>query len=129
MLRSCRRAVLVALVLETGCLSPTLPLPPPEAPLTITESVPPGEDGESTWLVRGTCSPGAIVLVENVDTGRIQGIEDDDGDGRYTLSVAAKPCARAEVWQLFEDIQSTRTGFLVAPTTNGSVAPGACVTP
>jgi hypothetical protein len=129
MVRVFRRAALLALVVVTGCLSPTLPLPPPEAPLTITESSTTDADGVSTWLVRGTCSPGAIVLVENLDTGRIQGIEDDDGDGRYTLALDAKRCARAEVWQLFDDIQSTRTGFLVAPTTNGTLEPGACVTP
>ena len=124
-----RRGILLALLAVGGCLSPTLPLPPPDAPVSITELTPQTEGGESTWIVRGACTPGTIVLVENLETGRIDGVEDDDFDGRYSLVVTAKRCARADVWLLFEDTQSSRTGFLVAPTTNGTLVSNECASP
>ena len=51
-----------------ACLSPTLPLPPPEEPTSISASA-----VEGYWDVRGQCTPGAVVLVKNVATGVIAG--------------------------------------------------------
>jgi predicted pyridoxine 5'-phosphate oxidase superfamily flavin-nucleotide-binding protein len=51
------------LLLVLGCTSPTLPLPPPEAP---TESA--GTDPQTVVLVGAGESPTAFIVVENTDT-------------------------------------------------------------
>ena len=105
-----------------GCLSPTLPVPPPDAP----ENVGLGDDG--LWEVRGRCTPGAIVLVRNLDTGAITGVEDRDANGRYLVRVAGELCARAEVWELIGDDVSGATFFLLEPKDDG-LATGSCSIP
>ena len=115
-------------VAASGCLSPTLPLPPPEAPTSVVQDTTvAGAAGAATrWLVRGGATPGAVVLVRNTATGRIFGVEDVNHDGRYTVAVDATECDLAEVWELVGDITSERTGFIVAPTSNGVVDGGSC---
>lgn len=114
-----------------GCLSPTLPLPPPEAPLGVEDTGKAASEGstETVWLVRGACSPGALVLVENEATGRIFGLEDDDADGRYSIGIDAVACDYATVWQIVGDTQSARTGFFVTPTQSGLADEAACAAP
>ncbi len=123
-------ATLLATLLATVpcCLSPTLPLPPPDAPTSVTEdtSTTAKPDGTRRWLVRGASTPGSIVLIRNAATGRIFGVEDLNHDGRYTLAVEAETCNVAEVWELFGDVTSERTSFLVAPTVNGEVDDTSC---
>jgi hypothetical protein len=117
------RTAFAASVLVTAfaaCLSPTLPLPPPEAPESIRAST-----EEGIWEVRGDCTPGALVLVENHATGLISGIEDRDQDGRYLIRVAADRCDTAAVLEVIEDNTSAGTVFVVEPTTAG-VPEGGC---
>ncbi len=97
-----------------GCLSPTLPLPPPEQPDSIGLSADVGE-----WSVRGSCAPGAVVLVRNLETGVISGTEDKDSDGRYLVRVEANKCDSAEVFQLLDNDVSDGTFFIVESLVNG----------
>ncbi len=112
--------VVFALVLG-ACVSPTLPLPPPDAPTQITLG---SEAG--TWTIRGSCTPGAVVLVKNDATGLIAGVVDIDRDGRYLVTIKAKPCDIGEVWEIIGDTASSSTLFFVQPTANGSPTSTAC---
>jgi len=104
-----------------GCLSPTLPLPPPDEPESI------GLGSEGQWQVRGACEPGATVLVKNNATGTIVGVEDRTRNGRYFVEVEGDPCDRAEVWQLVDGESSTATGFLLEERVNGLPVDGSCL--
>jgi hypothetical protein len=106
-------ALLGLALLAPACLSPTLPLPPPEEP----DSVELADDG--VWHVRGSCTSGALVLVQNLATGAIDGIEDKDADGRYFLRVPGELCDPAEVFEVIDNDTSDRTPFLLEPTLNG----------
>lgn len=96
-----------------ACLSPTLPLPPPEEP----DGIELAEDG--LWHVRGSCTPGAMVLVQNLATGAIDGIEDKNADGRYFIRVPGELCDPAEVFEVIDDTTSDRTFFLLEPKGDG----------
>ncbi|MEQ9325201.1 MAG: hypothetical protein RIF41_38905 [Polyangiaceae bacterium] len=98
-----------------ACLSPTLPLPPPEEPTSISASA---EDGY--WDVRGQCTPGAVVLVKNIATGVIAGTEDDDADGRYLVRLEGDVCDPAEVTEIIESESSPATFFVLQPVTNST---------
>jgi len=99
----------------SACLSPTLPLPPPEAPDSVSES----SVGDGVWDVRGVCTPGARVLVKNTETGVIAGRDDDDYDGHYLIPIQADLCDFAVVYELVDDNASDGTGFTIQPTVNG----------
>jgi hypothetical protein len=100
-----------------ACLSPTLPLPPPEEPDAISAS-----DEEGVWEVRGSNTPGAVVLVKNLNTGVIAGSEDKDGDGRYFIRIAGSLCDGAEVSEIIGDDTSDSTFFLLEDVVNGEPA-------
>lgn len=116
------RAVLglAALALVAGaCVSPTLPLPPPDAPYQISAAPQSGY-----WQLRGECTPGATVLVKNDATTVIAGVEDSDRDGRYFITVQAKACDMAEVWEILGTTATTAATFVIEPTVNGTPAGG-----
>src|SRR5687767_13877147 len=89
-----KRALLLGLFGIAACLSPTLPLPPPEEPDSITTSE------EGVFEVRGSNTPGSVVLIKNVNTGVISGVEDKDSDGRYFIRVEGETCDGAEVYEI-----------------------------
>lgn len=109
----------------TSCLSPTLPLPPPEAPDALHAAATPG-----VWLVSGTCTPGARVTVLNEATGRGAVFEDRDSTGRYVVDVEATRCEIGSVTQSFTDdpeSASTSSRFIFQETTSGTPAdPAEC---
>ncbi len=114
-----RRAMLLLgslLVASTsGCLSPTLPLPPPEEPDAISES----GTADGFWEVRGTCTPGARVLVKNLATGVIAGTDDKDHDGHYFIRIEAEICDAAELYEVVGNSTSDGTFFVIQPQVNG----------
>jgi len=111
----------LAIVMMAACLSPTLPLPPPDEPESIQIAA---VDG--MWDVRGNCSPGAVVLVENVATGEIFGTEDRDYDGEYFVRVAADTCDVGEIYELLDSNVSATTVFVFEPVTNGVAEGDSC---
>ena len=72
-------------LLGASCLSPTLPLPPPE-PESITA------DADGYFTVAGSCHEGAIVLVFNETQGVGALVEDRPPSGRFITKVKANPC-------------------------------------
>ncbi len=103
-----------------ACLSPTLPLPPPEVPDAIAMST---EQG--VWEVRGSNTPGSVVLVKNLSTGVIAGTEDKDSNGRYLVRIAGALCDRAEVYEII-GTDTTDTTFFVLETVVNGVSQGEC---
>ena len=99
--------VITAITLATSsCLSPTLPLPPPEQPDNIQPGAPAG-----TWRVSGRCNAGATVLVINEKTGLGVIVEDRTQSGNYTVTLAGAQCDLASVRESFSD------GLEAGPTT------------
>lgn len=114
-----RRTLLSALlalpfVLGVGCLSPTLPLPPPAEP----EQMEPAAT-EGIWILHGSCTSGAMVLVRNERTGDIAGVEDRAHEGRYELELAAERCDRATIFEALGDDITEGTSFLIRETVAG----------
>lgn len=101
-------------LIAPACLSPTLPLPPPESPSSIGMSV-----EEGVWDIRGTCTPGATVLIENLQTGVIAGRRDDDNDGRYFIPIRASLCDSATVSEVVGSNTSEGSFFMIEPVENG----------
>ncbi|MCC6523934.1 MAG: hypothetical protein IT373_14845 [Polyangiaceae bacterium] len=105
-----------------ACLSPTLPLPPPEAPDYLTAAAEPG-----VWRIGGTATAGAMVLVRNERTGVIVGVE--DADGSYLVTVEAERCDTASVFEVLGTHASESTYFIVRETVNGVPQDAPCTAP
>jgi len=120
LLRAGLTAAFAALT-SASCLSPTLPLPPPEVE-TVTQSSDP-----VLWSVSGTCAPGALVIVFNDETGEGVVFEDRALSGQWFVQLEGEPCDSAWTSQERGNESSTRTVFLLdtitKDTPNGS---GAC---
>jgi hypothetical protein len=99
-------AVLSALG-AASCLSPTLPLPPPDI-----EAVSQALDGKH-WTVSGDCTPGAVVTVFNEETGRGVVVEDRNETGHWTVSLEATKCDLAWAEQEHGTDHSQRNTFVV----------------
>lgn len=102
-------------LLLAGCVSPTLPLPPPEP----TEIHPAATEG--AWIITGKSNePHALVVVQNVRTNQGVSVVTDESTGSYTVELEAKPCDTAEVLELDDGSHEIgRTSFVIEPTTNG----------
>lgn len=112
-----RHLLAAALVLTTivgGCLSPTLPLPPPEAPRAIQQ----GANG--TWTVAGDCVPGALVTVFVERTGIGTVVEDRDADGFYAAEVEGARCDVVRIWQDDGDESSASLQVVLQAVENGA---------
>jgi hypothetical protein len=123
-----RRALLRVLVAAgvlslaaSACLSPTLPIPPPDVPDSIHET------SAGVWQVAGDCTPGARVTVMNARTGRGAAVEDLGRVGRYVVELEAEACDPAWVEQVVDEQPSGQTGFVVGEhARDGSVDAGSC---
>ena len=96
-----------------ACLSPTLPLPPPELPQNLQDL------GDGTWSVSGTCIPGAQVIVFDEDTNLGAVVVDADQNGGYFVVIKASVCDFITVEQAIGTEQSAEVGFILEPLTNG----------
>ncbi len=104
-----------------ACLSPTLPLPPPEEPGTITES------GDEEWTLVGGCVEGAEVVGYNEETGRGSVYIDQENSGTYSLVVEGVACDVVVIRQVRGDDASGETRVVLRETTSGSPDdPNAC---
>jgi len=112
----------VSFLVLAGCVSPTLPLPPPDAPDGLSVETATGE-----WTVKGTCLHGALVTVFNEETGEGAVIEDRDVDGRYEVRIKAQRCDAGWVQQTLGQEASAPTPFVIVETVTGlPVDPQAC---
>lgn len=105
---------LLGFCLLGACLSPTLPLPPPEEPDGISPAT-----EEGVWEVRGSNTPGSVVFVKNLSTGVIAGAEDKDSDGRYFIRIEGTMCDGAEVREIIGTDTSDATFFVLEELVNG----------
>lgn len=112
-----RRKILPAVALVAlaalgmpSCLSPTLPLPPPDAPSTISAGTTP-----DTWEVFGDCTAGAIVTVFNENTGKGVVVEDRAQAGVYHVTIEGTQCDLAWVREQRSDGDTPPTTFVLAP--------------
>ena len=101
-----------------GCLSPTLPLPPPEAPDTIQE------EGAGSWLVAGACTDHATVFVGDVKTG--SGIFRACTHGSYAITVPAKKCDTGFVSEEIDGEMSAEAKFVFQEVSEGMPTGGPC---
>lgn len=105
-----------------SCLSPTLPLPPPEPPDTMSAQAAP-----DTFRIEGSCIKGAMVTVFDEVSGVGAVVEDRDEDGRYVVVIQAKLCDLGWVEQRVGDEQAARTTFVIQDRTpSGPLDPNAC---
>lgn len=102
---------LVGALAMPSCLSPTLPLPPPDVS-SVTESLEPG-----VWQISGTCTPGALVTVLNDETGLGVVFDDRDDTGQWVVQLPADLCDRAWVRQEVGTKGSALEEFVVQPFT------------
>ena len=102
-LRSRRSWLLGVALFAAGCLSPTLPLPPPSEP-SITAST-------SEGLVRfqGAVLPQSEVFVLDHNTNLIGGQHTDSG--LYDFTMAALPGDSMSFWYVHDTIESTSNDF------------------
>jgi hypothetical protein len=110
-----RRRFLLQLVLAvalpwigTSCLSPTIPLPPPE-----TESITASEDG--FWTIAGTCQYGAVVTVFNETQAQGVVVEDRDRNGKFVVKLKANLCDVGWASQVVGTESSERDDFVIEP--------------
>ncbi|KYG03599.1 hypothetical protein BE21_50920 [Sorangium cellulosum] len=118
-------ALAISLLAGAACLSPTLPLPPPEPADTMR----PSADREGVWQISGNCAPGARVSVFNERTQRGVIEDDTDRNGRYNLEIEAELCDLLLVWQELEGNggeESAAQSFVVEERTPLGVVNDAC---
>lgn len=110
----CRWFAAVSFLVLAGCVSPTLPLPPPDAPSNLSVETATGE-----WTISGSCLQGSFVTVFNEVTGEGVVVEDRDQDGRYTVRIAAQRCDAAWVQHTLGQDVSAETPFVIMEMVNG----------
>lgn len=109
--------------MAASCLSPTLPLPPPDAPEGIS-----GPSSAGLWQISGNCVVGAIVTVFNTKTGRGEVAEDLANAGTYSVTIAGSACDLVWVDQETTggDASASTTFTLQSVASGQAVDPGAC---
>jgi hypothetical protein len=104
-----RRALLVAaLMVVSSCMSPTLPLPPPNQPDVE------GPDATGNVTLSGSVIPGANVYANNLDTRKSAGSKSDSQTGAYRFQIAATIGAQLEFFYIYDSVTSDRIRFTVA---------------
>lgn len=103
-----RRGLFAALaaVFVVGCLSPTLPLPPPSRPLVTAP------DAAGFVQVSGRVRSESTAFAQNMRTGRITG-QTTDETGEYELELAAEVGDRLVIWYRLYGEESPTTEVLV----------------
>lgn len=101
-------------LLGASCLSPTLPLPPPDV-----ESI--QQAGPRQWTIAGSCIPGAVVSIFNDTQKRGLLVEDTEELGRFVVQLDADACDVGWVSQVHKTETSGQIAFVVdvKPTPTG----------
>jgi hypothetical protein len=109
-------AAQMILLFGAGCLSPTLPLPPPNRP-TVSA---PNEDGIIS--VSGVVQSRATAYVHNSRTDMIIGQITGDS-GEYEIAIPAEVGDRLFVWQAYQTLESSPIEVLVPAEDEGDSIP------
>ena len=101
-----RRAWLAGVALfAAGCLSPTLPLPPPSDP-TVSST-----DTQGLIRLTGTVQPQSEVFALNHNSNQIAGQYTESGN--YTFTIEALPGEYLSLWYVHQLIESPSQDFVV----------------
>jgi hypothetical protein len=95
-------------LLGASCLSPTLPLPPPDV-----ESI--QDAGRMQWTIAGSCTPGAVVSVFNETTNKGVLVEDVDRSGKFVVTLTGDLCDLGWVSQVVGTETSVEEHFVLEP--------------
>ena len=107
-------------LLGASCLSPTLPLPPPDV-----ESI--QDAGRQEWTIAGSCTPGAVVSIFNETQNQGVLVEDLDLSGRFVVTLTADLCDRGWVSEVSGTEASAKARFVVEPQSpNDTSASSVC---
>lgn len=93
-------------LLGASCLSPTLPLPPPDV-----ESI--QQAGATQWTIAGSCLPGAIVSIFNDTQNQGVLVEDTAHTGKFVVTLDADECDVGWVSQVVGAETSGQVPFVV----------------
>ena len=105
-----------------SCLSPTLPLPPPEPPELVHLKA------DGGWDISGTCLAGSLVTIFNEQTGKGVVVEDRDNNGNYRIDIDGTACDLLWIAQDLGSESSARTSFVLQERTSaGIVDPSECI--
>jgi len=120
-------ALAVSLLAVAACLSPTLPLPPPEDPDTIQ----PSAEHSGYWRVSGECYTGAMVTLFNDRTRKGVVVEDTDRNGRFSVEIEADVCDLVMISQEVVTEEngletSSTSSFLIEERTSAGVVDDIC---
>jgi hypothetical protein len=96
-----------ALVLLGGCLSPTLPMPPPLSP----EITPPDASGIAT--VTGRVPAGTTAYVHNIALGLVIG-KRTGSTGKYQIQILAREDDQLEIYYM-EGLERSQAVVLLVP--------------
>lgn len=102
-----RFVFLACLAAVLACTSPTLPLPPPEAP---SESA--GTTPGTVVLVGAGATPGALIVVEN-QPKQVAAADVVKSDGTWTVTIAAVKLDVLHITELIGDQESQTLDFTV----------------
>ena len=100
-----RRWLISAALCLVGCLSPTLPLPPPSDP-TVS-----GADADGLVRLTGFVAPESEVFALNHTSNLISG--QLTPSGAYDFKIAAQQYDELSIWYVKDTIQSPATDFSV----------------
>lgn len=103
--RSRRRWLVGAALCLVGCLSPTLPLPPPSSP-TVS-----GTDTDGNVRLTGNVLPDSEVFALNLSNNAISG--QLTTSGAYDFKIRAEQNDRLTIWYVRETVQSPSTEVVV----------------
>lgn len=99
--------MLVVLTSAVSCLSPTLPLPPPNRPNIE------GPDSTGNVTLSGRVLPGANVYADNLVTGASAGQRADTQTGEYRFRIAAQVGDDMVLFYKYDSEFSDRLNFTV----------------
>jgi hypothetical protein len=105
--------LVAGILVVSSCLSPTLPLPPPNKPEVE------GPDASGNVTLSGTLLPGANVYANNLNSGASAGQKSDASTGKYRFKIGAKAGDSMEFFYIYDGVSSDRTYFSIG----GAAAP------
>jgi hypothetical protein len=97
--------VVLGLLLPSACLSPTLPLPPPDKPEKIE-----GPDSQGYVQMSGTMVPGAVAYARNQVTSE-GSFKETNADGFYQLRLRAEVGNGVLLWYTLNGERSQAVRF------------------
>ncbi|MET0793345.1 MAG: hypothetical protein ABW061_17620 [Polyangiaceae bacterium] len=110
--RSRRRWLVGVALFAAGCLSPTLPLPPPSEPMITATTT------EGLVRFQGTVLPQSEVFALDHNSNLIAGQYTESG--QYDFKMAALAGDSMSFWYVHDTVESTSAEFILRPAAPAS---------